>query len=295
MADKKEINLSELTEMRDPGGVFEEVKCNFIHFYSVIEFKAVRVAYEDFRDLFAGRYPGYKACNTRYHDALHTTDALLAMSRLIDGYNIERKRLPVGIVKTALIATIFHDAGYIQSASDRTGTGAKYTLTHVNRSIEFLSRYLKQKGFPGSMAPLAGRMVSCTGLGTDVKTVDFEGAAEKALGYMLGTADLLGQMSSRSYLERLLYLYREFKEGNVKGYQSEFMLMQKTLEFHRISMERIEKTLGGVYRYAGAHFRERYHVSENLYLVAIERQMAYWKRILGTSGTSLKQKLRCAL
>ena len=101
MAAKKKkqaggIQLSNLVNMRSPDAVFEEVKCNFVRYYPIASFSEVRTVYRDFISLFEGHYPGYQSCNTMYHDKTHTTDTLLALSRLIDGYNIKNnKKLPL--------------------------------------------------------------------------------------------------------------------------------------------------------------------------------------------------------
>ena len=44
-------------------------------------------AFDDMKALFAGRYPGYLACDTLYHDLRHTLDMTLATARLIDGHD----------------------------------------------------------------------------------------------------------------------------------------------------------------------------------------------------------------
>jgi hypothetical protein len=47
-------------------------------------------AFDDLDALFAGRFPGYLACDTLYHDLRHTLDMTLAMARLVDGHNRAR-------------------------------------------------------------------------------------------------------------------------------------------------------------------------------------------------------------
>jgi len=101
--------------MKNSAAVLEEVKYNFIYHYSITDFYDVRMTFKDFNDLYDGKYPGYRRCNTKFHDKIHSTDALLAMSRLIDGYNIKNPKFPVNKVRIALIATILHDTGYIQT------------------------------------------------------------------------------------------------------------------------------------------------------------------------------------
>ena len=36
-----------------------------------------------------------------------------------------------------MLAILMHDTGYLKKRGDNEGTGAKYTLTHVDRSIQF--------------------------------------------------------------------------------------------------------------------------------------------------------------
>ena len=50
-------------------------------------------------------------------------------------------------------------------------------------------------------------LIACTGLRVVIDNIKFQSKTEKLLGCMLGTADYLGQMSDRTYLEKLLFLY----------------------------------------------------------------------------------------
>lgn len=288
---KADVQLAHLLDMTNPAAVFEEVKYNFIQYYPLSAFAPVRQTFNDFNDLFTGKYPGYRACNTKFHDKIHTSDALLAMSRLIDGYNLSHARLPLRDVQRGLIATILHDTGYIQMKKDRKGTGAKYTLNHVDRSIHFMDRYFAEKGFSRADFLAAARMVSCTGLAVDIAAIRFPTPAEKIVSKMLGAADLIGQMASRTYLERLVYLYREFKEGHVKGFQSEYELLDKTLGFYAATRLRLAKTLGNVDTYAAVHFRKRYGVKEDLYRKAMDRQIHYLEKCLKDKPESFRNHL----
>lgn len=290
---KKDIQISQLVDATQPYAVLEEVKNNFVYFYPVEEFFIIRNTFHDFIDLMEGRYPGYQQCNTKFHDIQHTTDALLAISRLIDGYNIKhgkKGQLPVKKVKLALIATLFHDSGYIQTLEDVEGSGAKYTLTHVERSIEFLEKYLPRKGFSKQDVVSASNMVLCTGMSKDISKIKFTDKEERILGLMLGTADYLGQMSSRTYLEKLVFLYYEFVEGGVTGYSSEYDLLKKTLTFYQTVKDELNGVYDKMYKYAEYHFKKRYRIDKNLYLVAIERAIKYLETI--TSPEEIPLKLR---
>lgn len=271
----RDVQFSQLVAMYEPAAVLEEIKNIFIASYPVREFMPVRSAYADFLKLYDGKYPGFKACTTEYHDKMHVTDATLAMARLIDGYNLSHGKLPVRLARLGIIAAIFHDAGFIKSVHDPKGTGAKYTLTHVERSIHFVKTYFKKHGYSSADARAAGNMILCTELGLPIRSVKFAARGEKAAGLMLGAADLLGQMASRCYLERLLVLYREFREGKVQGYRSEFELLQKTVGFAKLIDKRLAITLEGADRYARAHFRRRYGINKDFYRAAMRGQLDY--------------------
>lgn len=269
------VQFAQLVDMFSPAAVLEEAKNIFINSYPVGEFEPVRKVFADFIRLYDGKYPGFHACNTHYHDKMHITDALLAMARLIDGYNASHKKIPARLAKLGFIAAIFHDAGFIKSVHDLKGTGAKYTLTHVDRSVHFVKTYFGKSGFTARDARAVENMILCTELAQPIEKLRFSGPEERRVALMLGAADLLGQMASRCYLERLLVLYREFREGRVKGYSSELELLRKTLDFSKFIEKRLAVTLEGVDRNAREHFRTRYRINKDLYRESMEKQFAY--------------------
>ena len=288
------VQFSQLVDMFSPPAVLEEVKNIFINSYPVDEFGTVRKVFADFIRLYEGKYPGFHACNTHYHDSMHVTDALLAMDRLIDGYNAAHKKIPGRMATLGLIAAIFHDAGFIKSVHDIKGTGAKYTLTHVDRSIHFVKVYFRKNGFPAQDARAVANMILCTELAQPVEKVSFSSPAEKEVALMLGAADLLGQMASRCYLERLLILYREFREGHVKGYSSRLELLRKTVGFSKFIEKRLAVTLEGVGRHVKAHFRKRYRLNKDFYREAVGRQMDYLKNTVLAHPEKYRTYLRRA-
>ncbi|MCX7940155.1 MAG: HD domain-containing protein [Endomicrobia bacterium] len=292
MRQNDKIQLVDLVDMSEPFSVLEEVKNNFIYHYHIGEFLVIRQVFRDFIDLMEGRYPGYQKCNTKFHDIQHATDAFLAMSRLIDGYNIKnyRRKFSVENVKVALIAALYHDVGYVQKVEETQGTGAKYTFEHVDRSIEFIKNYLSKNSFSQRDIQKAVNMISCTEIRKDVNKIKFSDNEEKTLGFMLATADYLGQMSSRNYLEKLVFLYYEFKEGGVTGYSSEYDLVKKTKDFYLSVRKELDTVYEKVYKYATYHFKKRYKINENLYLTAINRAMEYLQTI--TSPEEMQAKLR---
>lgn len=286
--------FSQLVDMYNPAAVFEEVKSIFVSSYPVGEFEDVRKVYRDFLALYGGQYPGYCACNTHYHDEMHITDSLLAMARLIDGYNAARKKLPVQLVKLGFIAAIFHDTGFIQSVHDMKGTGAKYTLTHVERSINFVKNYFVKNNYGKNDARIAANLILCTDMMLPMEKIKFESPAERTAGLMLASADLLGQMASRCYLERLLFLYREFREGRVKGYPSELGLLRKTLDFSKFIRKRLKVTLENAVQYVHLHFKKKYRIDKNFYREAMEKQLNYLEGMVLKNPEEYRKFLRRA-
>jgi len=72
-------------------------------------------------------------------------------------------------------------------------------------------------------------------------------------------------MSDRIYLEKFLFLYREFKEARVGKYRSEIDLLKQTVEFYDLMPKRFENQLIRTNKFVTAHFAARWKVSRNLY------------------------------
>lgn len=292
----KRRQLSQLVDMYDPAAVLAEAKRIFTDRYGAATFEPVEKAFADVLRLYAGGYPGYCACNTRYHDIMHITDSFLAMARLLDGYNAAHSALfPARLASVGLIAALLHDAGFIQRRGDRKGTGAKYTVTHVARSVAFIRSYLTRNGFGGNDVRAASNALWCTDLSTRLPDIAFGNRREKVLGFMLGSADLLGQMASRCYLERLVLLYGEFREAGVPGFTSELDLLRKTAGFYRLMDERLSVSLGDVRRYLRPHFKARYGVDRDMYRESMERQMGFLRSVVLDHPRSYSGYLRRAI
>ncbi|MEW6657827.1 MAG: hypothetical protein AB1424_04125 [Thermodesulfobacteriota bacterium] len=282
----------DLIQMSDPQAVFQEVR----HILSLInphfDGAGLDRVFQDVVRLFRGDYPGYRQCNTWYHDLRHTTDCLLAMARLLHGGSLNGLSLPERDALLGLIAALLHDTGYLQATDDLEGSGAKYTLVHVPRSVAFMEKYFPQAGFSARDLNYCRCCVNCTGLEVMIKEIRFESALHQTVGRMLGTADLLGQMADRTYLERLPFLFWEFKEAKVPGYASELDLLRKTPAFWEFTKQRFASELGNVDRYMRDHFRVRWGLDRNLNRETIEDNIAYLKFILDNHESEYQRHLR---
>jgi len=172
-------------------------------------------AFEWARQCFCGRYDGYQAIDARYHDFEHTLQGTLCLARLLAGRYAANAQpvIPRKGFELCLLAILFHDSGYLKKQGDDSGTGAKYTAVHVERSVAFARHFLAGQGYRDEDLDAIGNMIRCTGVAANVKALPFHNEVDRILGYALGTADLLGQMAARDYIEKLPVLFAEFAEA----------------------------------------------------------------------------------
>jgi hypothetical protein len=224
----------------------------------------------------------------------HTLDMALAMARLIDGHErscAAAERLGPRRAMLGVLIALLHDSGYMKRTSESAvANGAVFTKTHVSRGAEFISGYLPRIGF-GAEAATAARLVHFTGYEMEIDEIRIEDPRDRMIGCLVGTADLIGQMSDRMYLEKCReFLYQEFVWGKIARerlpdghevvrYASAEDLIIKTPGFYEyVARTRIQKKLGGVDRYAEAHFD-----GLNLYQSEIERNMDFLRQTIETA------------
>lgn len=254
--------------------------------YPGADFGKLTHAFGHVKALFAGHHPGYIACDTLYHDLRHTLDAALATARLIDGHDRtqpETARLGARRATLGVIIALLHDSGYLKRTSEsHIENGAVFTRVHVSRSADVLLDYLPSIGFAAE-ALVAAKLVHFTGYEIEIGDLAVEDPRDHVLGCIVGTADLIAQMADRTYLEKCRdFLYPEFVWGGlaretllngreVVNYHSANDVVLKTPEYYdKVARTRIEKKLGGVERYAEAHFG-----GANLYRTEIETTMRF--------------------
>lgn len=279
-------------DIRENREIFHEIKFIVNMMQPDFDFGHFDAAFRDVERLFRGQYAGYRSCNTRYHDFGHTLMVLLAMTRLLHGAYFSGVQFTDKHINLGLICPLMHDIGYIQKTDDREGTGAKYTLTHVSRSIDFMQKYYSSNPYFAPDAKNFHVILNCTGLHTNIGELCFESEEIALLGKMMGTSDLLGQMADRLYLEKLLFLYNEFVEGEVSGFDSEEDLYRKTIGFYKWTKERLENQFGNVGNYMTVHFKNRWNIDRNLYEEAIENNINYLDLILRNNGNNIHSGLR---
>ena len=279
----------------DPEKIFRETKYLALQVHPAMAVEPLEVAFHDTLRLFSGHYPGYQASKTKYHDLDHTLAVVLAVSRLIHGAKLAGRAIGDEMLLLSLIASLFHDAGLIQKQQEREGTGARFTLGHEERSIHFLRSYLEEHNLLSSCCADCAHIIGCTILGLSPADIPFRSPESKLVGWMLGSADMIAQMADRLYLEKLLYLYREFQEGGVPGFSSEFDLLRKTTSFYEnVSKQRLEQGLGNVISYMRLHFRDRLGVDRDYYQEGIDKNLRYLQETVLQYETDYRRMLRRA-
>ncbi|MEN8246311.1 MAG: hypothetical protein ABFS43_15590 [Thermodesulfobacteriota bacterium] len=272
--------LANLVTMENPSSVFAEVKKIVLALDPGLDVKPIENVFHDIVKLFSGQYPGYRKCNTRYHDLKHTTDTLLAMARLIHGAQTNGITLQKRDILLGLVAALMHDVGYIQQASETRGTGAQFAQVHIARGIAFMRSYLKNNGFSSYDYRKCRTAVLCTDLNLPITSIAFKTQSNARMGKMLATADLIGQTADRCYLEKLRFLYQEFREAEIKAYNSEIELLEDSLIFNEHMKGRLAKDLDGVDHYLTGHFQSRWGIGKNLYHESINNNLSYLKCFL---------------
>lgn len=237
--------------------------------------------FQQVQRLFEGKYTGYQACDTPYHNFTHMCEATVAVTRLLDGHlkSGRAPRLSARDFELAIVASLLHDSGYIKERGDRRGSGAKYTLTHVARSMKLAGKFLPSFGCSRREIRAVQTAISCTSNEFDLRRIRFRNAVERFLGYALATGDVLGQMAAPEYPRRLPRLYREFVEatkyakiscGGIADFRCEKDLFRKTRAFFDCCMfPKIKTQWGGVHRELLHHFGS----GRNEYLEAVERNL----------------------
>jgi hypothetical protein len=286
---RSEYDVTNRIDTTDPRAVYLEVLRLFGDLYPRQHSDALVRAFEDCTRLYRGEYPGYRSCDTPYHNLQHTLDVALAMARLMDGYERAAdtyEALGPRLFVFGLVSALFHDVGYLRHVNDsRHHNGAEYTLRHVSRGARFLEQYMATLGMP-NLAPQAALIIHFTGYEMPVDQIPVPPGILRRIGNMLGSADIVAQMSDRCYLEKCRdRLFPEFVAGGLAhagrgtpGRGVKFLsvedLLRQTPEFYLVAHRRLTAMLDSAYAYAGRHFG-----GEDLYFSELTKNVEHARRI----------------
>ncbi|HKQ25054.1 MAG TPA: HD domain-containing protein [Burkholderiales bacterium] len=302
MERRNDYDVTNQVNTTDPAAVNTEVNRIFLELYPNASTHVLNRAFRDLRRLHKGEYPGYRACDTGYHNLQHSLDVTLAMARLMDGYERSHhdhrtEALGAKLFRFGVVAALFHDIGYLRKVNDmRHKNGAEYTLKHVSRGARFLEEYISRLGM-AELAPIAAQIIHFTGYERPIQKIHVPNLTFRLLGNMLGTADIIAQMADRCYLEKCRdRLYPEFVEGGLAArneadhragvmFKSAEDLVTKTPKFYKTATVRLNDHLGSAYGYADKHFDGR-----NLYLDEISKNIRYAAEVADQHDLSLLRR-----
>jgi hypothetical protein len=256
--------------------------------------------FADIGRLYRGEYPGFRECDTDYHNIQHVLDVTLAMSRLMDGCvrsSSSAKALTERLFCFGVITALFHDCGYIRYRKDsKHRNGAEYTVTHVSRGARVLEEYLPKTGL-ADLAGTATLTLHFTGYEIPVDRIQLPGPEFRLVGNLLGSADILAQMADRCYLEKCYdRLYPEFVRGGIARrrnrdgseevlFASAADLIFKTPRFYQGASKRLQQDLGGTYKHIEDHFG-----GQNVYFDELEKNINHARAIAVDGDISMLRR-----
>jgi hypothetical protein len=285
--------VTDTVQVSNPAAVREAVLQLYSDTWPGAPRETLAAALRDFERLFTGQAAGYLGVDTVYHDLQHSQDVVLAMARLLAGYersHPDGPRLGAERGLVALITALFHDSGYIREVSEAAiSNGAVFTRNHVTRGARYLAKYLPGAGL-ASWVPVATRIVHFTGYEVPLDLLRVADPRDRLAGHLLGTADMLAQMADRCYLEKCRdRLYAEFVLGDVAVhagrdgvkvlYGSGLDLLRQTPKFISFTIEnRLGNSFGHAYRHVEPLFG-----GDNPYMNAIRQNIQFLAQLARSS------------
>jgi hypothetical protein len=296
---KRGLDITGTVDITDPTAVNEAVARIFSEVYGDDALPRLARAFNDITVLFRGQHPHFHPCDTPYHDLQHVLDVTLAMARIVGGHDRSQPpahRLGPDMALLGVVVALFHDVGYLRRRHDRRhGNGAEYTSRHIDRGARFLASYLPGLGMDRRQARMGRILIRFTAYGRDVPVTAHRDPVLRKLGAMLGSADLLAQMSDRCYLEKCRdRLYFELNlarrhpgpDGTSWSFDSPEDLIRKTPGFFRYAIDkRLNGTFQGVHEYARLYLSGRH-----AYMDAIEKNRRHLMHALNKGDLTLLRR-----
>lgn len=288
----QKLNVIGLYDLSDPQALWQKAAELAEQIVPGVDLTPVAQVYAAVLQLFAGTYPGYRQILTPYHDRDHTLEIFMCSLCLLHGLKCSGQQIDRHGLQAGMIGALLHDSGYAQTADDLDGTGAKYTSEHVQRGIIFMRQRAAEFGMSRELADAVDAVMQCTDHRIDPVDIGFPDAMIHSVGLAVGSADLIGQMADRTYLEKLLYLYLEFKEAKIGDYRGIYDMLCKTTGFYHFVKNRLEVDLHGVYHHLDQHFATVAGDGRNYYQVSIEKNLAYLDSVVLSSEAEFLECLK---
>jgi len=290
---KSEKNqLSEIVDMKNPQAIFAEAQQIITAIDPEYNCAHLQTIYNDVEKLFQGKYPGYRGSSSRYYDFLSTACCFLAMARVIHGAAIEGNKISGKELSIALVASLMHDAGFFLHKKDKLELNSLSTEEYIKRSIKFIKLYVKGKSYLNNSGKIFEKLLLSS---AEYSKSEGEKSSDNAIDMpakMLGAANVLGRLADRYYLERLIFLYHEFKKADIACFGSEKDLLIHAVDYYESVRQKLHTDMKDINHYLENHFRQRCGIDGNLYLISIEKSIKYLKLILNNYENEFNSYLR---
>lgn len=227
---------------------------------------------------FEGKLPGYQKLKTLYHNRSHANEVVLCAARMLHGLHLAGQGLDSVHIDAALIGALMHDIGYLMKDEETGGTGAQFTAIHVPRGVEFARAHLVD--LPPDVLHATTKVILLTDHRQPPGSVTFDNPQQQLAACATSTADLVGQMANREYLERLLLLYFEFEEAQMGDFTDVHDLLERTTTFYRFTKGQLDHELNGLFVHLNRHFSKEEGRDRNFYTESIERNLAYLEQLV---------------
>ncbi len=273
--------MYQIYEANDPREVEQRVCSLFGELFPSASPDFIHRIFADITGMFEGRTHDFQANNLGYHDYPHTLQATECLARIMEGYarSTPEEPLTARHFELGIASVMFHDTGYLITRAESTGSGAKYTYTHVLRSCSVAASLLPRHGL--SLAEIDGVLsaIRCTGPTADITRLHFSGKMQRLLGCAVSTADYLAQMAAADYPDELTILFDEFEESDDylgvlkedRVFKSAAELIAKTPLFWTNVVEpKLNHDLDRTYLYLSRPDRD----GSNPYIEAVERNLS---------------------
>jgi hypothetical protein len=234
----------------------------------------VEAAFSLLENACRGTLAGYESLRTPYHDRMHMLEVVLCSARLLHGLHLGGQPIDGQVIDACLVGALLHDAGYLMQEEEAAGSGAQFTNIHVPRGVRFAERHLGAL-LPPELLTATGKVILATDHRPNAVMPAFDTPAQRLAAQVTATADLIGQMANREYLERLLLLYFEFREAGIAFFADIHDLLEKTQAFYQLMETRLHGELGGLAPHLVRHFDAVHGARRNYYLESIGRNLDY--------------------
>ncbi len=196
----------------------------------------------------------YHKLETKYHDLYHfltsTTVFLDVYSSIVDKQIIEKNESDFFC---GVVATMYHDIGFLKTKEDENGTGAQYINTHVERGCHFISNNFDDILTEEEKSRICN-LIMVTDYFKKVENLEID-----HIGACVALGDWLSQMGDKQYVEKLSNLYQEFDEfqkyHNLNMYTGLHDLISKTPGFwYKLVKPLLNTKFYALYEYTSSNY-----------------------------------------